>query len=91
MKAKLVRYPFNDGKRFRWDTYKMGKKFEYTWRQYINGDYQDISPFIKAEPFDEQAFNNGDYAYVDLSQNNEAVDYSSLTIQQVPYVINLND
>ncbi|MBO7734872.1 MAG: hypothetical protein J6S67_20090 [Methanobrevibacter sp.] len=76
MKAKLVRYPFNDGKRFRWDTYKMGKKFEYTWRRYMNGEYEDISPYIKAAPFDEEEYRNGDYAYVDLSRSNDAIDWA---------------
>ena len=51
MKSKLVKYPFNDGKRYRWDTYKMGKKFEYTWEQSEPNNYETITPYIKAEPY----------------------------------------
>lgn len=51
MKSKLVKYPFNDGKRYRWDTYKMGKRFEYSWSQSKPNNFQTITPYIKAEPF----------------------------------------
>lgn len=77
MKSKLVKYPFNDGKRYRWDTWKMGKEFEYSWRKIALGDYDSIAPYIKTEPFNTNSFNNGEYAVVDLSKNIDAFDWNS--------------
>lgn len=67
MKSKLVRYPFNDGKRYRWDTYQMGKKFEYTWGQSEPQNYETITPYFKYEPI----VNDGSkrYGYIDFSKD----------------------
>lgn len=48
MKSKLVKYPF-DEKKYRWDTHKMGKTFEYSWDETEPGDYTEINPYIEGE------------------------------------------
>ena len=77
MKSKLVKYPFNDGKRYRWDTYKMGKRFEYTWEQSKPNNFQTITPYIKAEPFIYDA--NATYGLI----NTEDPDWSDGFITSV--------
>lgn len=67
MKSKLVKYPFNDGKRYRWDTYKMGKRFEYSWDRSPSANYTTMNPYIEAEPFDYSTIGNEDFVYLDLS------------------------
>lgn len=62
MKSKLVKYPFNDGKRYRWDTYKMGKRFEYTWEQSEPQNYSTITPYIKTEEISNANKYNNEYA-----------------------------
>lgn len=75
MKSKLVKYPFNDGKRYRWDTYKMGKKFEYSWDKQLIGNYETLAPYIKYEDIDDNKFYNNEYAYVDFTQDENAIDW----------------
>lgn len=63
MKSKLVKYPFNDGKRYRWDKYQMGKKFEYAWeRTPLAKNYNTITPYIEAQQPNNTDLWNGDYA-----------------------------
>lgn len=71
MKSKLVKYPFNDGKRYRWDTYKMGKKFEYTWEQSEPNNFNTITPYIKTEEFDNDP--NATYGVIDLTSNSNGL------------------
>ena len=73
MKSKLVKYPFNDGKRYRWDTYKMGKKFEYTWEQSRIPNYDTLVPCIEAHTINRGMV----YGYTDISSNNAAFSYSN--------------
>ena len=67
MKSKLVKYPYKDGKRYRWDTYKMGKKFEYTWEQSEPNNYETITPYIKAEQYNPETLVPGEYGLVDIT------------------------
>lgn len=48
MKSKLVKYPF-DEKKYRWDTHKMGKTFEYSWDKSLPKNFNTITPYIKAD------------------------------------------
>lgn len=68
MKSKLVKYPF-DEKKYRWDTQKMGKEFEYSWDVSRPNNYEEITPFIKAVPFVKEE----DTTYVSMARN--ATDY----------------
>ena len=52
MKAKLVKYPFNE-KKYRWDTYKAGREFQYFWDKSAPKDYNTIQPYIKVEDYDK--------------------------------------
>jgi hypothetical protein len=65
MKSKLVKYPYKDGKRYRWDTYKMGKKFEYSWDQSEPNNFETITPYIEVEPFTNDGSKN--VGYLDIS------------------------
>ena len=67
MKAKLVKYPFNDGKRYRWDTYKMGKKFEYSWDESEEPNYEKLVPFLKASNQDYSS--DADTVAINLQDN----------------------
>lgn len=51
MKAKLVKYPFNE-KKYRWDTYAQEKEFEYYWDESLAKNFDTIEPYIKVEPFE---------------------------------------
>lgn len=44
MKAKLVKYPF-DNKKYQWNQYKMGKEFEYTWFKSVLKDWKSVRPY----------------------------------------------
>ena len=67
MKAKLVKYPFNDGKRYRWDTYKMGKKFQYSWDESEEPNYKKLVPFLKASNNDYS--NDADTVAINIQDN----------------------
>lgn len=99
MKAKLVRYPFNDGKRFRWDTYKMGKKFEYTWQKSLPNNFDYITPYIKT---DTLSYNpNTTYGYFGADGTSHTIesaylDYNGVTSTvstsrpDAPYATSIN-
>lgn len=65
MKAKLVKYPFNE-KKYRWDTYKLGKEFEYYWDESLPNNFETIEPYIKAEKYDPSKLDF--YGYPDLDE-----------------------
>lgn len=75
MKAKLVKYPFNE-KKCRWDTYKLGKEFEYYWDESLPNNFTTIEPYIKVEPFVYDDINN--YSYIDLSK--EVPDFQNINL-----------
>lgn len=81
MKSKLVRYPFNDGKRYRWDTYQMGKKFEYSWDESIPQNFETITPYIKAESMATAYDDTKAYALVDLEK--EITEYDPDNYQDI--------
>ena len=53
MKAKLVKYPFNE-KKYRWDTYKAGREFQYTWDESLPKNFNRLDPFIKYKQVDNE-------------------------------------
>lgn len=75
MKAKIVRYPFNDGKRYRWDTYQMGKKFEYSWEESIPQNFETVTPYIKYTPIAEYDTSKA-YAQIDIKDADWANGFS---------------
>lgn len=80
MKSKLVRYPFNDGKRYRWDTYKMGKKFEYYWEQSEPNNYDTITPYIKYSPVVKNGSKN--YGFLNMAKDAPSyIDYGDIKIR----------
>ena len=75
MKSKLVRYPFNDGKRYRWDTYQMGKKFEYSWEESIPQNFTTVTPYVKYTPITEYDTSKA-YAQIDIKDADWANKFS---------------
>lgn len=64
MKSKLVKYPF-DEKKYRWDTHKMGKTFEYSWERTTPNNYDTLTPYIEAYTT-STATSGHTYAYAGL-------------------------
>lgn len=65
MKAKLVKYPF-DEKKYRWDTYAQEKEFEYYWDESLPKNFDTIEPYIKVEEYDPAKLDF--YGYPDLDE-----------------------
>lgn len=84
MKAKLVKYPF-DEKKYRWDTYKLGKEFEYYWDESLPNNFRTIEPYIKIENYvyDE----NKDYGYIKLNESIEDNRKLNEDLEQLGYVV----
>lgn len=85
MKSKLVKYPFNDGKRYRWDTYKMGKQFQYYWDKTPDAQFSTITPYIKTEPFDASTAFTDEYALLNEHEALPSVELSNPTIRFCDY------
>ena len=82
MKAKLVKYPY-DEKKYRWDTWYQGKEFEYFWDESLPNNFETIEPYFKADYVDTSS--NHNYGYVNLTgEPNEDEGYSGL--KQVDYI-----
>lgn len=75
MKAKLVKYPFNE-KKYRWDTYKLGKEFEYYWDESLPNNFETIEPYIKTK----SSTGVNTVGYIDLLQNPTENAYANRTI-----------
>lgn len=71
MKAKLVKYPFNK-KKYRWDTYKQGKKFLYTWKKSAIKDWDKILPYYTYDSF----INNTTDTFGTVDMDNLGASYS---------------
>lgn len=64
MKSKLIRYPFSDGKRFRWDTKKMGKQFQYGWQKSLPNNYSTITPYIEGQTLSQTKASNSNNEFI---------------------------
>ena len=73
MKAKLVKYPF-DEKKYRWDTWYQGKEFEYFWDESLPNNFETIEPYIKTETYEYD--DDHLYSYADIRK--EPIDFSNL-------------
>ena len=74
MKAKLVKYPFNE-KKYRWDTYKAGREFQYFWDESLPKNFDTIEPYIEVKNFTYDE--NKKYAYIDLKNQEEIIDINT--------------
>ena len=63
MKAKLVKYPF-DEKKYRWDTWYQGKEFRYYWDESLPNNFETIEPYIETE-----RKGTGNYGFISLDNS----------------------
>jgi hypothetical protein len=81
MKAKLVKYPFNK-KKYRWDTYKQGKEFEYTWSQGAIKTYDYLRPYAVQSPINY----NLDYGVEDRRATTADLGFTISATPNGPYI-----
>ena len=74
MKAKLVKYPY-DEKKYRWDTWYQGKEFEYFWDESLPNNFDTIEPYFETKPK-----RYGDFAYININSNSNDNGYSNIDI-----------
>lgn len=75
MKAKLVKYPFNE-KKYRWDTWYQGKEFEYFWDESLPNNFDTIEPYFKLKDSTDVS----SIGYIDLKKNATDIAYKDRTI-----------
>jgi hypothetical protein len=64
MKSKLVKYPFNE-KKWRWDIWKLGRKFEYSWNKEPNANYSSVEPYFEYKDVEDDK----NYYYADIGND----------------------
>ena len=75
MKAKLVKYPYNE-KKYRWDTWKLGEEFQYFWDESLPNNFETIEPYIKKDI----PVSSTQYGRINLLSNSNSFGYSDKTI-----------
>lgn len=66
MKAKLVKYPY-DEKKYRWDTWYQGKEFRYYWDESLPNNFETIEPYIETEEYNSEE-HTGEYKVINYNE-----------------------